>query len=263
MKTLVIDDELLARNRIVKLLNESELIDSVFQASSRKEAVKMIERIKPSLVFLDIHMTDMTGFDVLKKLNNINNLPIIIFVTAFDNFAVKAFEVKAFDFLLKPFKKERFFEVLNKGVDKINFEKDRSFRLQNSKMTKFLVNKETDFIKEENDFLERIVLKTGNKYFFIKTCDIKYITSSAYYAEIFLKNNEKHIDRISMSDFIKRLDPMDFIRINRSTIVKLSEIKEIISEGMGDYSIVMNGNKSFVLTKNYKSDFLKILNIKK
>jgi len=66
-----------------------------------------------------------------------------------------------------------------------------------------------------------------------------------------------------MSDFIKRLDPMDFIRINRSTIVKLSEIKEIISEGMGDYSIVMNGNKSFVLTKNYKSDFLKILNIKK
>ena len=130
-------------------------------------------------------------------------------------------------------------------------------------MTKFLVNKETDFIKEENDFLERIVLKTGNKYFFIKTCDIKYITSSAYYAEIFLKNNEKHIDRISMSDFIKRLDPMDFIRINRSTIVKLSEIKEIISEGMGDYSIVMNGNKSFVLTKNYKSDFLKILNIKK
>ena len=261
MKILVVDDEALARLRIIKLLTEAEITDSIFQASSGKDAIKLIRDIQPDLVFLDIQMTDMTGFDVLKKMD-IHFMPIIIFVTAFDNFAVKAFEVQAFDFLLKPFKKDRFFEVLERGISRIQSEEKKTFNSKVSNLIQFLNNEENEFVKTDQDKLKKIVLKVGSKYYFVDTEDVKYIISSAYYAEIYTKNNEKHIYRISMTDFIKKLNSIDFIRVNRSSILKISEIKEIISEGLGDYSIKMKDNHVFILTKKFKNSFLKTMNIK-
>ena len=261
MKILVIDDEALARKRVINLLNEAEITESIFQGSSGKDAIKLIHDIQPDLVFLDIQMTDMTGFDVLKKLD-VHFMPIIIFVTAFDNFAVKAFEVQAFDFLLKPFKKERFFEVLERSISKIQSEEKKIFKSKVTNLIQFLKNEDNEFIKTDQHFLERIVLKVGSKYYFIDTEDIKYVISSAYYAEIYTRDGQKHVYRISMTDFLKKLNPIDFIRVNRSSILKISEIKEIISEGLGDYSIKMNDNHVFSLTKKFKNSFLKTMNIK-
>lgn len=261
MKILIVDDEALARKRILKLITEAEVTDSIFEASSGKEAIQFILELEPDLVFLDIQMTDMTGFDVLKKVHT-ECIPNIIFVTAFDSFAVKAFEVQAIDFLLKPFKKDRFFEALHRGIDRIKLNEKEIFTSKMSSLIQFLKNEETSILEEHNTYLERIVLKLGKKYYFVETSDVKYIISSAYYAEIFTYSGQKHVYRISMSDFIKKLDPKEFIRVNRSTILRLKEIKEVIGEGMGDYSITMNDEKSFSLTKTYKASFLKKIDIK-
>ncbi|PKV50539.1 LytTR family two component transcriptional regulator [Aquimarina sp. MAR_2010_214] len=261
MKILIVDDEALARKRISKLITEAKVTDYIFEASSGKEAIQSILELKPDIIFLDIQMTDMTGFDVLKKIQT-PYIPTIIFVTAFDHFAVKAFEVQAIDFLLKPFKKDRFFEALHRGINRIRLNEREAFASKINNLIQFLENEETSLLEKQHKYLERIVLKLGKKYYFVETKDVKHITSSAYYAEIYTYSGKKHIYRISMSDFIKKLDPKEFIRINRSTILRLKEIKEVITEGIGGYSITMNDGKSFSLTKTYKASFLKKIDIK-
>ncbi|WP_299886310.1 LytTR family DNA-binding domain-containing protein [uncultured Lacinutrix sp.] len=262
MTILIVDDEALARQRILKLLNTTDYFSKIIEASSGKEAIESINKLQIDLVFLDIKMTDLNGFDVLKKIDS-KTMPIIIFVTAFDSFAVKAFEVKAIDFLLKPYKTERFYEALNRAITKIS-QKDlkQQYKSKIANLINYIGEIDTNINTSPSSYIEKVVLKTGKKFYFIKTETIKYITSSAYYAEIFTKDNSKHIYRISMSDFIKKLDPNTFNRINRSTIINNNDIKEVISEGQGDYSIIMNDKKIFSLSSKYKSDFLKSTKIK-
>jgi two-component system LytT family response regulator len=261
MKILVVDDEILARKRIIKLLNDINYKDNIEQASTGKEAISIINNSKPDLLFLDIQMTDMTGFDVLRKIETVK-LPIIIFVTAYDTFAVQAFDVEALDFLIKPYKKERFLNAFNRALKLIEFNKEAEFNSKIKNLITFLNNHEENRGLENIKYLDKVVLKLGSRYHFVDIVDIKYITSSAYYAEIFTHNNEKHVYRISMTDFIKKLPPEMFVRINRSTIINHKVIKEVVSEGQGDYSVIMNDDCAFQLTKNYKSEFLKLMDIR-
>nr|WP_321232745.1 response regulator transcription factor [uncultured Psychroserpens sp.] len=262
MKILVVDDEALARKRIISLLNEVGIIDDISEATSGKEAILEIDKINPSLLFLDIQMTDMTGFDVLRNIDY-RKIPIIIFVTAYDVFAVKAFELQAFDFLLKPFKRERFFDTLERAKSKIKLQEQNSFKTRIAELLKFVENESPSAFASSKNYLNQIVLKANNKYSFINTTEIKYITSAAYYAEIYLLNQDKHLYRISsMTDLFSKLNPQEFARVNRSTIIKLSQIKNVISEGMGDYSIIMKDTNSFTLSKKYRNDFLKTMSIK-
>ena len=261
MKILVVDDEILARNRIIKLLKEINRDDDIIQASTGKEAINAIKNTKPDLVFLDIQMTDMTGFDVLRKIENIK-MPIIIFVTAYDTFAVQAFDVEALDFLMKPYKKERFHNAFNRAIKLIEFNKGTEFNSKISNLITFLNNHEVNKELTNTNYLDKIVLKVGSRYHFVEVVEIKYITSSAYYAEIFTHNNEKHVYRISMTDFIKRLSPKMFVRINRSTIINYKIVKEVVSEGQGDFSVVMNDDCAFQLTKKYKNNFFKLMDIR-
>ncbi len=261
MKILVADDEDLARKRVIKLLEETDFSKTIHESSSGKDTISAINEIEPDLVFLDIQMTDMTGFDVIEKIHP-EQLPVIVFVTAYDNFAVKAFDVQALDFLLKPYKKERFFEALHRGIERIHLEEKRVFQSKVNGLIQFLKNEDIDLDESVKTYLEKVVLKVGKKYYFIPVDTIKYIVSSAYYAEIFTMDGAKHLYRISMSDFIQKLSPDHFIRVNRSTIVNLREIKEVVSEGQGDYCIVMQDNTSFSLTKNFKTPFLEATHIK-
>ncbi len=261
MKILIVDDEVLARKRILKLLDKYGDVNQSYQASSGKEAILQINKLKPDIVFLDIQMTDMTGFEVLKKIN-LDKLPIIIFVTAFDTFAVKAFEVRAFDFLLKPYKNERFDRVLSYSMEQINQNKIEDFRIKIDNFIADLKIEKKELNNTESDGIQKIVIKVGKKYYFLNTKDIIYIISSGYYAEIFKSKEDKHIYRISMSDFMKKLDSLVFIRVNRSSILRISEIREIISEGLGDYSIIMNNREVFALSRKYREHFLQVLKIK-
>ena len=256
---LIADDEKLARKRIVKLLGEIDAKANLLEASSGKEAITLIGNNQPDIIFLDIQMTDMTGFDVLRKINR-SLEPVIIFVTAHDVFAVKAFEVQALDFLLKPYKKERFVEAFNRALKQLENKDKEQFKTKLSGLLGYLNNESK--IAPQNHYLDKLVLKVNKKYYFVEVNTIKYITSSAYYAEIFTFDGKKHIYRISMTDFMNKLDPDLFIRVNRSAILNLSQIKEVISEGAGDFSVVMHDEASFALTKIYKNGFLQKVQIK-
>ena len=261
IKILVADDEALARKRIVRFLTESDFSITILEASNGKETIVSLSNDFPDLVFLDIKMTDMTGFDVLNKIPT-QHIPIIIFVTAFNTYAVKAFEVHAIDFLLKPYKKERFFKALKRGIEQLEMTNRKSFQLKVSElMEDFQLKKWED--KEEPTYLEQIVLKLNKKYYFVKTKDINYIKSSGYYAEIFTADKKKHLYRISMTDLILKLDPEHFSRINRSVIINKKQIKELVNEGLGDFSVILKDGNSFAITKLYKGDFLKKMGIKK
>jgi two-component system LytT family response regulator len=250
MKVLVVDDEKLARERVISLLkNHGDHEVSI--ASSGREALDALTKDSFELVFLDIQMTDMTGFDVLMRLDK-ERRPPVIFVTAYDHFAIKAFEVNAVDFLLKPFREERFFE----SIERIEGSGQRNL----DSLMNYLSQVVPELQKREKG-LESIVIKNGNNFYFINTEDVKYITSSAYYAEIFTMDGKKHIHRISMTDFIKVLGP-DFIRVNRSSILNIGSIERVVSEGMGDYSIVMQDGNTFQLSKNYKMEFMHKMKIK-
>jgi len=261
IKILVADDEALARQRVLKFLNESDIGFDVYEATNGKEALHQISQVNPDILFLDIKMTDMTGFDVLRQLSN-EEIPIVIFVTAFDSFAVKAFEVQAIDFLLKPYKKERFTESLERAVTQLELNSRKIFQHKVTKLIEFLNDGKSDLNPDDRSFADSIVLKRNKKYYFVKVNEIKYIRSSAYYAEMFTLNGEKHVHRISMSHLGKQLDPQLFSRISRSTIVAMSKIKEIVSEGQGDYSVIMNDGEGFQISKKYKIDFLRKMGIR-
>ena len=251
MKILVVDDEILARKRAMDLLGKLQNIEVVLEASTGREAIALLLNHRFDLVLLDIQMTDMTGFDVLVEIP-VANRPSIVFITAFDQFAINAFEVRAIDYLQKPYKDSRFYEAIARAEE-----------MRQSKLDGLI-----DYLKEhrpiaqnEKRTLEHVVIKKGNNYYFVPTVEIKYILSSTYYAEIFTKDGKKHVYRISMSEFIELLDA-NFIRINRSTIIRKEIIKKVISEGTGDYSIVMNDGKLFSLSKSYREKFLTELNIR-
>jgi len=258
---VVADDEALARKRIVKFIIESEVNCSIIETSTGTETIKALTTESPDLVFLDIQMTDMTGFNVLEQIPA-SIIPIIVFVTAFDMFAVKAFEVQAIDFLLKPYKKKRFIDAFQRALRQIEMKGQDVFKNKMLQLMHDFSEHKKENRNENNTYLSKVVLKKNKKYYFIQIEEIIYIKSSSYYAEIYTKNNEKHIYRISMSDFILKLNPDLFARINRGTIINIQSLKEIVSEGMGDYSLVMNDGSSFALTKKYKDAFLKKSGIK-
>lgn len=254
LKTLIIDDEPLARLRLANLLEDVPEIEIICQCKTGQEAIKKINKTEPDLLFLDIQLKDMSGFDILEK---INLKPKVIFVTAFDNYALKAFDYFAFDYLLKPFKDERFYKSVHKIIE--HFKND-TFEGFDEKMNNLL-----NYIQTSNDGNQnpspknksknRLPIKLGNKISFINTQDIKYILASGYYAEIFTED-KKHLLRESLSNLIEELNSEFFIRIHRSTIINLNHLSELINSSYGEVDAKMADNKLFRISKSYKKAFL-------
>ncbi len=261
MKILIADDETLARKRILNILEKESEPYQLDEASSGKEAILKINTTQPDIVFLDIKMTDLTGFEVIEHIDTAV-LPIIVFVTAFDHFAIKAFEVEAVDFLLKPYKNDRLLAALHRAIARVNSKERDAYQEKVQLLLQQLATQNVAPNTNNTPYLEKIALKMGKKYVFADTVQIKYITSSSYYAEIFMQDGKKHVYRSSMAALLEKLNPNRFLRINRSTIVAIPEIKEVISEGLGDYSITMKDRTAFSVTKNYRQAFLKIMGIK-
>lgn len=258
IQILIADDEDLARKRVIKFLKEDPCDFMLFEASNGKETLEILNTKNIDLLFLDIKMTDMNGFEVLSKLPE-NEIPTVIFVTAFDDFAVKAFEVRAIDFLLKPYKKERFQEALQRGLFQLNFKERNIF---NEKIKDLLDLFKAQYKTQNQTYWDQIVLKEQKKYFFIEVVEICYIQSSGYYAEIFTIKNEKYLYRISLTELMERLDPKLFSRVNRSTIINRKYLKVVVSEGLGDFSLVLKSGKHFALSNSYKESFFSETGIK-
>lgn len=202
-KTLIVDDERLARKEMRLLLAEFDEIFVVGEAENLSEAVEIIEKEKPQIVFLDIQLSNENGFELLEKTEQNFNL---IFVTAFDAYAIRAFEVNALDYLLKPVNPDR----LAKAIERLKEEK-------------------TDEKSEIRplEFDDRIFLELGTRSLFLKVNEISHINSAGDYSEIFTISGKKHLIEKPLREWEERLPEKHFLRIHRQTIINLEEIEEI------------------------------------
>jgi two-component system, LytTR family, response regulator len=244
MKTrvLIVDDEPLARERIRTLLRDEPEIEIAGECANGEEAVAAIKRDSPDLVFLDVQMPGVDGFGVLRALGK-EKLPLVIFVTAFDQHALKAFEVHALDYLLKPFKQARFKETVQRARD-----------LLSSRQTGEASKKLMDFlgqVKPEREHLARIAVKTGDRVVLVKTAQIEYIESAGNYV-VLNTGKENHVLRETLTALEQKLDPKQFLRISRSVLVNADFIKELQPLFKGDHVVVLQNGKQLTMTRGIR-----------
>ncbi len=254
MKTLVIDDEELARKRVLGLLKQVPEIEVLLECSNGKTAIESINQLQPDLIFLDINMKDMNGFEVLQKVR-ISPKPIVIFVTAYDNYALKAFDVEAFDFLLKPFKDERFFRTIDKVLKISKNEADSNFEKRIIELFNLYKQK-----SRKQDALLKLPVKQGNKTILLDPVNIMYITAAGYYAEIFVAG-KKYVLRESLNNLSDTLHSSFFVRVHRSSIVNIHHVKEIVHSEFSEIDARMTDNTLLHISKSNKKDFLEKLGI--
>ncbi|MCG2418548.1 response regulator transcription factor [Aequorivita sp. F47161] len=254
---LIIDDEPLARKRLLTLVEQMDTLQLLGQCKTGKEAVKNIEALEPDLVFLDIQMKDMSGFDVLQKLKSPKK-PMVIFVTAFDTYAVKAFDAFALDYLLKPYKKERFQQAVARAEQ--HFKNNTSNTLESNfeKLLHYFEAEKTDNPKTASK--TKLPIKTGNTVSFIPYSEIQYILASGSYVEI-CTLDKKHVLRDSLQNIIEEIDNNTMLRIHRSTIINMSFLDKVIHSNFGEIDVKMKDESRFRVSKSYRKDFQQKLGV--
>ena len=210
-RTLVIDDERLAREELKSVLSEILEINVIGEAQNGDEALKLIKSETPDLIFLDINMPEMNGFEMLKKLDEI---PKVIFVTAYDEYALKAFEVNALDYLLKPIDPER----LAEAIEKLKKESDEEFESS--------LNPKLDRSSRTLSVEDRVFIKDGEKCYFVQLADVRMLESDGNYVKVYFDKNRPLILR-SLNSFEEKLDPEHFFRANRKFIVNINWIEKV------------------------------------
>lgn len=244
IKTLIVDDMKAARDIIKKYLEDEPDFVVIGESSSGEDAIKKIFAENPDLVFLDIQMPEVSGFDVIEAVGA-ERLPCIIFVTAYDEYAIKAFEVNAVDYLLKPFYKGRFKLSLDRAEEKISAQHDFKKNIED------LIR----FVKQKDEFLNRIIVKNRKKISLLKTENIMWIEAAVDYVYLHTET-ESHLIYDSMKNFEKSLDPSQFVRIHRSYIVNIDFIKEILHENKYNYSVVLKNGIKLNLSRKFRENLL-------
>ncbi len=244
LRTIIVEDEELARKLMKTFLTNNENIELIAECENGFEGVKMINELKPDLVFLDIQMPKITGFELLELLEH---KPQIIFATAYDQYALKAFEFNAADYLLKPYSKERLNEAVEKVVERVKAE-----GVEND-----VAEKVSDFPKDE--YLERVVVKDRHKIHIIPVDQIRYIESMDDYVMIYTKDS-RHMKQKTMKYFENGLDPNSFVRIHRSYIVKVEEINEIQQYEKESYIVILHDKTKLKVSKTGYKNLKEILN---
>ncbi len=253
IKTLIVDDERLARQRIRRLLQNETDLEIVGECKSGAEAVSFINQNKLDLVFLDIQMPELNGFEVLAQINA-PQMPFVIFVTAFDSFAIKAFEFHALDYLLKPFTPERLQTAVTHARERLTENQDDNF---DERVTSLLTEIRDVKLREEKKYLDRIMLRSPGRIYFIQTQTISWIEAKGNYVNLHV-GKEGHLLRETMGNLEKRLDPTKFVRVHRSAIVNIDSVFEIRRLLSGDYSLTLKDKTELVLSRHYRDGFFKL-----
>lgn len=251
IRTLIVDDEVLARERIASLLNKEKDIDVIGECSDGEEALQKINSLKPDLVFIDIQMPMMSGVEVIKNLDEY--LPEVIFVTAYDEYAVDAFEMNALDYLLKPFDQERFIKTLARA-------KQRLLAKNTIEISEKLNNLIRAFSQNKpgEKYLTKFVIKSAGKISFINVDEINHIEAEGNYLTLHT-NNSQNLYRDTITNIAEKLNPEIFVRIHRSYIVKIENIKEMQSHFNGEYIITLKDNTKLKSSRSYKTEVEKLL----
>jgi two-component system LytT family response regulator len=236
IKCVIVDDEELARQLLTEYLGEYDNIEIVAECGSGRDAIRKIDQLKADLVFLDVQMPGIDGFDVLE---NIESDPFIIFCTAYDKYAIKAFEKNTIDYLLKPLDKSRFDQAISRATERIS-------------------NNESNFIhiledlssKEVPGFSNNLFVQKSEKLVNLPVQNIVHLEASKDYTIISTKS-EQFVSSTGISKLAEKLDPEIFIRIHRSTIINLQKLTEIEKFGSGNLAAHMENGKTFAISRSY------------
>jgi two-component system LytT family response regulator len=243
IRTLIVDDEPLARERIRSLLSEEPGIDVIGEAHDGDEAVQQILGQQPDLVFLDVQMPKRTGFDVIQEIGP-DRMPAVVFVTAYDQYALKAFDVQAVDYLLKPFDRERFQGAVDRARKHIDAADGGDLK---SKLLELV--RELQPVPDKKQ--DRVVVKSGGRLFFLRTDEIDWIEAAGNYVRLHV-GNDSHLLRETMNAIEGRLDQKMFLRIHRSRIVNMDRVKELHPWFNGDYAVILKNGTKLMLSRGYR-----------
>jgi two-component system LytT family response regulator len=243
-RVLIVDDEPLARDRVRKLLEDEPRVELIGECPDGASAVQAIRQLTPDLVFLDVQMPELDGFGVLAEVGG-ETMPAVIFVTAHDQFALRAFEVHALDYLLKPFDKERFMTALRRALDHIQSRNSGNLSQQ---ITALLADVRPESRPRQ---IERLAVKSSGRVIFVKVEDIDWIEAADNYVSLHV-GPEEHLHRETMASLEGQLPQNKFMRISRSTIVNVDRIKELQPMFHGEYAVILRNGKRLTLSRSYR-----------
>jgi two-component system LytT family response regulator len=256
LRVLLVDDEALARQRIEDLLRDQQNVTIVGTADNGEAAVAAIRALNPDLVFLDVQMPGMTGLDVIRTIGP-DDMPATVFVTAYDQYALKAFDLAAIDYLVKPFDDERFEQAFARAarlieleeVDRLSEELLAVLQRSGGKGVAGETPAAATTAGSKADYLERIAVETRGQVRVVPVEEIEYITASGPYAELHA-NGRAHVIRERMQMLEERLDPAKFFRIHRSAIVRLDQIETLLRDPGGDYGVKLRSGVQLSVSRN-------------
>ena len=252
IRTLIVDDEVLARQNVEALLRHDADIAIVAQCNNGPQAVEAIKQHRPDLLFLDVEMPGMSGFEVLAKLPTAL-IPQIVFVTAYDHFALQAFEVHAVDYLLKPFDRERFRKALHRATERLRTSRPDDLSNQLNAVLAQLQPK-------PGPSLDRIPVKSGGRVTLVNAADVDWVGSADNYVELHV-GTQTHLIRETLTAMEQRLPANRFVRISRTSIVNAERVRELQPLFHGEYSVTLKDGTRLTLSRTYR-DQLPRLGIK-
>lgn len=244
VRVLIADDEPPARAKVRRFLAADPEIAIAGEAGSGPEAVEAIQRQRPELVFLDIQMPGLDGFGVLAALEP-GTLPHVVFVTAYDEYALRAFEVHAVDYLLKPFDADRFRTALDRAKQRVRARPPADDDLEQR------IRRAVAEARTPPAYLDRILVRTGSRAVFVRTDEIDWLEAEENYVRLHA-GRESHLVRGTLAGLEERLDPAKFIRVHRSHVVNLASIRELHPWSHGDWMIVLRDGRELMLSRRYR-----------
>lgn len=237
MKAVIIDDERLARNELSRLIKENTKINIIGEADSPEKGIEMVESLKPDLIFLDINMPGMDGFQLLEELSYI---PEVIFVTAYDEYAIKAFEFNALDYLLKPVEPARLVAAVDKLEKELKQRNDRN--------------------KEKLQQSDKVFLKDGEKCWFVELNNIRMFESEGNYVRVYFDNNKPLILK-SLNNLLERLDDKVFFRANRKYIINLNWVENIETWFNGGLIVYLKNGEKVEISRRQAAKFKEMMSL--
>lgn len=250
IRTIVVDDEPFARARILKLLAQVDFVSVIGECKNGSEALKAITNYKPDLIFLDIQMPDLNGFEVLSKKEFSPN-PFVIFVTAYDQYALKAFDVHAVDYLLKPYDDERFMQALDHARQQILLK-------DNSKIHQKMLKLLEQYKHEQTEALTALEIKERGRTNLLNINDIYWIEADGNYLKIYTEK-KAHLIRQTLQTIEEQLDERMFLRIHRSILVHTIYIDRIKYKGNNQYVFTIKNGEKILSSRSYKEQIISFL----
>jgi len=258
LRVLIVDDELLARQRLEDLIAARDDVRVVDAVDNGEAAIEAIRQHDIDLVFLDVQMPGYSGVDVVEEIGP-ENMPVVIFVTAYDQYALKAFDVAALDYLLKPFDDERFEQALDRAREAITLRKVDTLRDRLAHLLDDVDGREESSSEQpasasgEDSYLERIAVESRGQVRVVPVESIDYVTASGPYAELHV-GDTTHVIRERMQTLEDRLDPTAFMRVHRSIIVRLDEIDSLLHNPGGDYAVRLKSGERLSVSRSRREE---------